>query len=1231
MAFKATASYILSPSSDLYPTSRIFERNSHPRLSPLCSRYCVDLCQHGFTYYITSERVGVPGSLHFKTSSLILVALSSKDLWHLAKAELHDEDKRSIDFDRHDKLKVLAELHAEVEKAKQKSIDTRWKYTRKSGETVIIRDVFAKIIRWIDIFKQIGDVAIQYDPGHAALPWAGIRFVLQIAVNDFKKFEAVIEGLALVAELVCQYVPIEEFYLQIDSQATGELERAIVKLYAAILTYLSETKHYLEEGTAKRFLKSGIINQDSLEPHLNAIEEENQKARRCMDVVARHASKRIDILRWLSTEPYEQHHVQTKEGLLSGTGQWLLSDPVFEKWKNESASSILWLRGVLGTGKSKLVSIVIEDAKRSFEAGYSPQPVFFYCSRNPGEPTRSDPKEILASLARQLSCFEPGKALLKPTVELYEKKAANAFASGSVELSESCTLIMKLIEQYPQTTIVIDALDECDPRKRRHLLKAFEQILRDSSGLVKIFMSSRNDHDIVSRLERYPNLEIESNRNSDDIARFVKNEIETLIDDGELLHGSTCPAEMQELIEERVVRGASGMQVFSLFYTFRWASMQLQYLCSFTIDADIRKRLGRLPPDLDDLYAEIYDILSKKTGEIEAAVFRNVLSWLLCAERTLSSAELVAAVSIITNNGDSPVTISKKSILKICSNFVVLDAQLDRFRFAHLSVQEFLEKRDGFSVTATNALAAEACLWNLISASPKPGPKFLSKFGRNRTIEPSKSKVFREYSDLYWAKHCQLAACERSLGTLESVFRYFLSDEDGPDCPLALWNARISRYPLVEYFPIDTEMRSRLQDVKTTLHSASIVAWLVACAFNFPEIIEYSGEMHVPPLYCTNKKGRTLLHVAVGCESLESLKLLLDQDRDDVKITEEVLEVAASYYYNKEVMALLLDKSGDEVKITEKVLEEAAENKDKEVIALLLNRGGDKVKITEDVLQRAAENTNEEVIALLLNRGGDKVKITEEVLQKAAGNTNKEVLVLLLDQCGNEVKITEKVLKSAAWNSNVEVMELLLDKCGNQIKITEKVLSRAAWNEGVMALLLDKRGDQVKITEEVLSRAALNKDVMALLLDKRGDEVKITEEVLIQAVRSYRKDVIVLLLDKRGDEVKITKEVIIEAIRIHSNDVIVLLLDKRGNEVKISEEIVLKAARSYSADLMALLLNKRGDEVKITENVVQAATHNKEIMMLLLDKRGDEVKLVFTEEVLKAAASREEDSEEVIR
>lgn len=79
--------------------------------------------------------------------------------------------------------------------------------------------------------------------------------------------------------------------------------------------------------------------------------------------------------------------------------------------------------------------------------------------------------------------------------------------------------------------------------------------------MVKIFVSSRDDHDIVYLLQRYPNLEINSDKNSDDIAVFVKVQTKQLIKKGELLQYSNSQTEMKELIVNKVIEGASGMYV----------------------------------------------------------------------------------------------------------------------------------------------------------------------------------------------------------------------------------------------------------------------------------------------------------------------------------------------------------------------------------------------------------------------------------------------------------------------------------------------------------------------------------------------------------------------------------------------------------------------------------------------------------------------------------------------
>ena len=51
-------------------------------------------------------------------------------------------------------------------------------------------------------------------------------------------------------------------------------------------------------------------------------------------------SKRLEILDWISTQPYTSYHRQAYSGVISGTCQWLLNDSSFVRLQNESASSL---------------------------------------------------------------------------------------------------------------------------------------------------------------------------------------------------------------------------------------------------------------------------------------------------------------------------------------------------------------------------------------------------------------------------------------------------------------------------------------------------------------------------------------------------------------------------------------------------------------------------------------------------------------------------------------------------------------------------------------------------------------------------------------------------------------------------------------------------------------------------------------------------------------------------
>lgn len=200
-------------------------------------------------------------------------------------------------------------------------------------------------------------------------------------------------------------------------------------------------------------------------------------------------------------------------------------------------------------------------------SGGSEAVAYFYCERDQA----GDPDEIMRTIVKQLS-LRAGSPLPQPVIDAYENRKAGGFASGSLRLEESFKLISSLIEQYSHTTIVIDALDECDVGKRSNFVKVLRRLIGFSpSAPVKIFISSRNDEDIVYQLEKVPNIAIRPKDNFRDIKRFVDSEVSNCISNGKLLRGKASETLKRAMIH-KLVGGAHGM------YTSRLTPFSSIYL-----------------------------------------------------------------------------------------------------------------------------------------------------------------------------------------------------------------------------------------------------------------------------------------------------------------------------------------------------------------------------------------------------------------------------------------------------------------------------------------------------------------------------------------------------------------------------------------------------------------------------------------------------------------------------
>lgn len=105
-------------------------------------------------------------------------------LWTSAFSKLPLEDQ-SVLTDVHVREGTTQNIYQSLEdsiKAQQLQEKARyWKVTI-AGRSYFAGDVVLKMVEWLRRFKEIGDVAVSFDPVHAALPWAGFRFLLEVRV-----------------------------------------------------------------------------------------------------------------------------------------------------------------------------------------------------------------------------------------------------------------------------------------------------------------------------------------------------------------------------------------------------------------------------------------------------------------------------------------------------------------------------------------------------------------------------------------------------------------------------------------------------------------------------------------------------------------------------------------------------------------------------------------------------------------------------------------------------------------------------------------------------------------------------------------------------------------------------------------------------------------------------------------------------------------------------------------
>ncbi|KZL79784.1 ankyrin repeat protein, partial [Colletotrichum incanum] len=197
---------------------------------------------------------------------LAFQSLSAKDRNLMVK--IGDEENARLKSGLSIKFVPQLDQLIELTRKKQQVCDKNaWKVRLPGQQEIILRDVAEKIIKWLDTFKAVADVAIQFDPIAAALPWAAVRFFIQTAVQaktTMHHLLTVVEHITRVASR-CQLYEI--LYLQGGLQRHGaeDLQQSLVDLYRALFRMIAHSYNLLCQGTIKRAFHTVIKPQETSE------------------------------------------------------------------------------------------------------------------------------------------------------------------------------------------------------------------------------------------------------------------------------------------------------------------------------------------------------------------------------------------------------------------------------------------------------------------------------------------------------------------------------------------------------------------------------------------------------------------------------------------------------------------------------------------------------------------------------------------------------------------------------------------------------------------------------------------------------------------------------------------------------------------------------------------------------------------------------------------------------
>ncbi|KAI8664447.1 hypothetical protein NCS55_00953400 [Fusarium keratoplasticum] len=405
-----------------------------------------------------------------------------------------------------------------IKKEMEQEIDSR----RHDGRTTrFIKSVVSSLNK----FVSVGDVAVSFDPAHAALPWAAVRAVLVMITAGSDLRNRLIEGIAMVTSLFLTAKMYLRLYLITDLSIKSlpldvlkSFEIAIVETYTGSMQFLGYAVRQQQQKT--RHLKAPM-QLDTVADHLTNLNRLGQRLRQAGDdcekfcsfkdrataqgllrtvndlqkalqgsfamIVSTHEHTLLSKLptagaafNHLNNQANVQCHPQTREQLLKQIHDWI-DEP--------QGIRAFWLVGLAGTGKSTISKTIAQERDDNC-LGAS-----FFFKR--GISDQDNGRRFFTTIAHQLAHREP--FLRQQICDKIQNEPGLVHSELGIQFERLILEPLRNLEKEKplvRFVVVIDALDEC--ADRHHAESIIRLLTNTGLKCLKVFLTSRPEYDIRS-------------------------------------------------------------------------------------------------------------------------------------------------------------------------------------------------------------------------------------------------------------------------------------------------------------------------------------------------------------------------------------------------------------------------------------------------------------------------------------------------------------------------------------------------------------------------------------------------------------------------------------------------------------------------------------------------------------------------------------------------------------